>query len=321
MNIGIKSAFGTTFAIAMGVLVAMGTASAQDNEPSKRWKDALERAKLGSAVAQCELGELVVRGQEAERGMKVAAKWFKQAADQDALCGLLRMAEFHRRGTGVKKDVGISDTYYERALPLVLALARQGDVEMQIQLAKMHHKALGTKEDLELAGFWYKTAASLLEPLVKAGDLDAAKKLGNILVIGVGVDRDPIRAAQLYERAAEAGDRAGQYLAGLMFFTGRAGHPVDHERGFKWLYLAADADHPRSQYFVGTAYADGLGIEADATRAAKWLTLAGDRGVNASTPAMKALIEKAPRDDVEKGIDLAENWVPVFERENTTPSS
>lgn len=311
----------TSFAFSAAVMLAAGSVAAQTAEDDEIWKSARERADDGSVVAMCELGELVIRGPQAHRGFRVAAKWFGMAAEQDALCGLLRMAEMSRRGQGMEADVGVSDSYYERALPKVLTLARQGDLEMQIQLAKMHHKALGTKEDLELAGFWYKTAASLLEPMVEAGDLSAAKKLGNILVIGIGIDRDPVLAGKLYERAAEAGDRAGSYLAGLMWFTGRAGHPVDHARGFKWLFAAADANHPRSQYYVGTAYADGLGVEAEAVEAAMWLTLAGNQGVGASKSAMKDLGEKADKADIEKGVARAEEWIPIYDREIVASTS
>lgn len=307
--------------VAFPMMLWAGGAAAQNAEDDAIWKAAVERAKEGSVVAKCELGEMVIRGAQAQRGLKVAAKWFGKAAEEDALCGLLRMAQMSRRGQGMAKDIGVSDQFYERALPKVLTLARQGDVEMQIQLAKMHHKGLGTKEDLELAGFWYKTAAALLEPAVEAGDLDAAKKLGNILVIGVGIDRDPVRAAVLYESAAEAGDRAGSYLAGLMWFTGRAGHPVDHVRGFKWLFAAAEANHPRSQYFVGTAYADGLGTDASAEDAAMWLTLAGNQGVGASKSAMKDLREKAEKSEVEKGIARADDWIPVYDREISASAS
>jgi len=307
----------------IAMAIGAGAAFGQDADSDPIWVAALERAEAGSAIAQCELGELIVRGPQAHRGLATAIEWFSAAAEQDAVCGQLRLGEFYRRGgQGVQKDIGQSDANYAAALPKVLGLAREGDLSMQIQLAKMHHKALGTKEDLELAGFWYRTAAGLLEPLVKAGDLDAGKKLGNILVIGIGVDRDVVRAGELYEAAAEAGDRAGQYLAGLMWFTGRAKHPVDHARGFKWLFLAAEADHPRSQYYVGTAYADGLGVEPDAVEAAMWLTLARDRGINASKSALKDLAENASEARIQEGVEKAAIWMPVFEREDTsTPSS
>ncbi|MDF1720779.1 MAG: tetratricopeptide repeat protein [Minwuia sp.] len=309
----------------MVATVAMvGAAQAQvkdtrDDNDRTLWQETLAAAKEGSASAQCDLGELIVRGKEAQRGMKVAAKWFGEAAKQDALCGLMRMGEFHRRGTGVDKNLAQSDSFYARALPQVAILARSGDIEMQIQLAKMHHKALGTEEDLELAAVWYRNAAASLEPLVKVGDIDAHKKLANILIIGIGIDRDVVRAGKLYEVAAIAGDRAGLYLAGTMWFTGRANHPVDHVRGFKWLYKAAEINHPRSQGYVGAAYAKGLGVEADPVLAVKWLQLAIDRGVGAARPEMKELEQEITEKQLKQGKALAAEWIPLFDRpENKT---
>jgi len=310
----------------MGAVIATGsTVQAQSKDAGDAgdrtlWEETLAAAKEGSAVAQCDLGELIVRGKEAQYGPKVAAKWFGKAAEQDALCGLMRMGEFHRRGTGVEKNIALSDSFYARALPHVTALARGGDIQMQIQLAKMHHKALGTVEDLELAGLWYRNAAASLEPLVKVGDIDAHKKLANILIIGVGLDRDVIRAGQLYEVAAIAGDRAGLYLAGVMWFSGRANHPVDHARGYKWLHKAAEIDHPRSQAYVGTALAQGLGVEADPVEAVKWLQLAIDRGVGAAKPELKELAEGLTEAQLEQGRARAAAWVPLFEREENRTS-
>lgn len=287
---------------------------ARDDDDKVLWQETLAAAEAGSAIAQCDLGELIVRGKEAQRGMKVAAKWFAMAAEQNALCGLMRMGEFHRRGTGVEENIALSDSFYARALPQVAVLARSGDIQMQIQLAKMHHKALGTEEDLELAGLWYRNAAASLEPLVKVGDIDAHKKLANILIIGIGLDRNVVRAGKLYEVAAIAGDRAGLYLAGAMWFTGRANHPVDHARGFKWLYKAAEIDHPRSQAYVGAALAQGLGVEADPVEAVKWLQLAIDRGVGAAKPELKDLEQEITNRQLEQGKVLAAEWIPLFDR-------
>ncbi len=95
-------------------------------------------------------------------------------------------------------------------------------------------------------------------------------------------------------------------------------------RVFKWLFAAADANHPRSQYYVGTAYADGLGVEAEAVEAAMWLTLAGNQGVGASKSAMKDLGEKADKADkadIEKGVARAEEWIPIYDREIVASTS
>ena len=325
MELKLEGSLRLIFCASVVGLAMLGPVQAQDDDAQDiadklLWDETLAAAREGSTTAMCDLGELVVRGKEAKRGLKVAAKWFAAAAEENALCGLMRMAEFHREGRAVEKNIALSDSLYNRALPQVLRLARNGDIPMQIQLAKMHHKAMGTPEDLELAGFWYANAAKLLEPMVQAGDIDAHKKLANILIIGIGVDRDADRAGQLYEVAATAGDRAGQYLAGVMFFTGRAGHPVDQKRGFDWLFKAAERDHPRSQGYVGAAFAQGLGVEADPVEAVKWLQLAIDRGVGASRPELKELSQDITEKQLEQGKALAAKWVPIFDRGPETGS-
>ncbi len=295
--------------------LSMGPAFAADEDlNSGDWKLALPLAKDGDPLAQCQLGELIVRGIGAHHGIKAAAGWFVKAADKDELCGLLRMGEFHRRGRGVTRDVEVSDEYYARALPKVESAARLGDIERQILLAQMYQRGWGTEKDLAKAGFWNKTAASLLEPLVAVGDVDAHKKLANILLTGIGVKRDVLRAGRLYERAAATGDRAGQFLAGLMWFNGRAGHPVDHKRGFQWLFQAAEQDHPRSQFLVGTGFANGQGVDPSVRKAAKWFKLADDRGFADAEAALKSLEGKGPKIAYNKGIADAEDWLPVHER-------
>src|SRR5260370_809109 len=54
------------------------------------------------------------------------------------------------------------------------------------------------------------------------------------------------------------------------------------------LLAAARAGHARAQYFAGTAYADGLGVERDLATAIAWWFRAAEQGV---TPAEEALAQ------------------------------
>jgi len=301
-----------TALIVLPALVFMaGFAGADETEDSDQWKSALPLAEEGNALAQCELGQLIMRGRDAHHSKKEAAGWFFKASEKDALCGLLAMGDMTRQGIGTRRDEKVTFDYYRRALPQVEALARGGDVQMMIQAGKMYQRGWGTDANLESAGRWNILAARYLEPLVVAGNVDAHKKLGNILIVGIGVPRDVIRAGQLYEAAAQTGDRTGQFLAGLMWFKGRAGHPVDHARGFRWLFHAAEQDHPRSQFLVGTGFAEGLGTDVDVAEAAMWLKLALDRGYS---NAKAALEELGDGQKVKDGIAAADLWLPIFER-------
>jgi tetratricopeptide (TPR) repeat protein len=54
------------------------------------------------------------------------------------------------------------------------------------------------------------------------------------------------------------------------------------------LLAAAEAGHARAQYFAGTAYAGGLGVERNLAFAIRWWLLAAEQGV---TPAHEALVQ------------------------------
>jgi TPR repeat protein len=57
--------------------------------------------------------------------------------------------------------------------------------------------------------------------------------------------------------------------------------------------VAAQAGLPRAQYFVGTAYAEGLGVEPDLTLAITWWFRAADQGIPQAGEALAQLREVA----------------------------
>ncbi len=150
----------TSFAFSAAVMLAAGSVAAQTAEDDEIWKSARERADDGSVVAMCELGELVIRGPQAivvSALLQNGSAWLRNRMHFADCCAWRRCRDAARAW---KRTLAYPTATMSERCRRVLTLARQGDLEMQIQLAKMHHKALGTKEDLELAGFWYKTAAS-----------------------------------------------------------------------------------------------------------------------------------------------------------------
>jgi len=57
--------------------------------------------------------------------------------------------------------------------------------------------------------------------------------------------------------------------------------------------VAAQAGHARAQYFTGTAYAAGLGVERDLTTAITWWFLAAEQGVTQADEALAQLRQVA----------------------------
>lgn len=84
----------------------------------------------------------------------------------------------------------------------------------------------------------YVGAREAWERAAAAGNPLAMTSLANLHMQGLGVPRDPTRAAGWYRRAAELGDAVGQLNIGDLLSRG-VGVPRDRVKGYMWLGLAA----------------------------------------------------------------------------------
>src|SRR5580704_1982951 len=87
-------------------------------------------------------------------------------------------------------------------------------------------------------------------------DLAAMRNLAMMLRKGQGVAKDPKKAAELYQRAAEAGLPTAQADLADMLLKGEAG-PPDLTSALPQLEAAAAANHPVAQFELGELYETG----------------------------------------------------------------
>ncbi|HEX4027537.1 MAG TPA: tetratricopeptide repeat protein [Rhizomicrobium sp.] len=87
-------------------------------------------------------------------------------------------------------------------------------------------------------------------------DLAAMRNLAMMLRKGQGVAKDPKKAEELYQRAAEAGLPTAQADLADMFLKGEAG-PPDLASALPLLEAAAAANHPVAQFQLGELYETG----------------------------------------------------------------
>ena len=110
---------------------------------------------------------------------------------------------------------------YDVAHTTFLVLAAQGDAEAQYQLASLYHQGLGSDTDpwnrrggaasdslgqgadLAAAARWYEEAA-------RQGHAEAQYALGNMRLMGEGVEQDDGEAARWHEKAAAQGHAAAR---------------------------------------------------------------------------------------------------------------
>lgn len=136
-------------------------------------------------------------------------------------------------------------------------------------------------------------AARWYEKAAQAGHVGAQYMLGRIYDLGEGVPQDYARAARWYRRAGDlAGDREARYRLGILHFHGR-GVPHDYDAAIAYYRKAANQGHPAAQYLLGVMREDGWGMKADLVRAFMWLTLAARQAdkVRSYDPSYK--VEKA----------------------------
>jgi TPR repeat protein len=139
----------------------------------------------------------------------------------------------------------------------------------------------GISISLCLAGL---TASDVTDqpPSVKAvdeaeGNAEADYQLGKRLFLGDGMDKDPVRAAQLIRSAAESGHAEAQGYYGFLLSRG-TGVPQDEAAAATWIGKAAEAGVDSAQLNLGLMMLKGIGGKRDVTGAITWITKAAKQG-------------------------------------------
>ena len=116
------------------------------------FRETKQLADQGIADAQHNLGVMYYRGEEVERDLEQAVKWYRRAAEQGHARARINLAIMYLSGEGVKLDYG------QAARWMTLA-AEQGYADAQYGLANMYYLGLGVDKDPVKATEYYKMAA------------------------------------------------------------------------------------------------------------------------------------------------------------------
>jgi TPR repeat protein len=222
----------------------------------------LRSMAVGNADAEAWLGAVLL-----DRGAgKEGLRHIQRAADAGSAEGAHRLAIFYAQGlAGTPRNEG-------RALELFEKAAAAGHVRAQINLGILYMRGLGAPRDLVNARAWLEKAAA-------SGDPQALYTLGRAMEeSSEHTAPDPVRAADLYRRAAEK----GHALAGLRY---------------------------------GLALSEGVGIKRDIAAAQRWLVQARQNGVPEAALALGDMAARTPasRDKAanERAVQAATSWYEV----------
>ncbi len=144
-----------------------------------------------------------------------------------------------------------------------LAKAQTGDQEAAYEVGIMYLKGQGVGADRGQAAEWLKKAAD-------AGSDAAAAKLSRMQANEQEFNR--------FMKRAEAGDATAQYETGMMYLAGKGIAP-DTDLAVSWLGKAAGQGNLKAATRLGMLYLKGDGVDAAPERAVDMLTRASDEEV------------------------------------------
>jgi TPR repeat protein len=238
-----------------------------------------ERAARGDASAQCRLGRMYERGEGVEKSYGEAQRWYRQAAEQgnaeaeerlDELCRLLEYREMAEQGNAYMqyKRSGMEGDD-EEALKWLRKSAEQGYAKAQCALGERYAFGVGVQENFGEAEKWFRKAAEqgLVDDLIQwleFSDLMTKAKQGDSL-------------AQF---------RLGYKYSGNLF--GARG-VRNAEKAAEWYRRSAEQGRISAQYFLGSLYRHGDGVEQSVEEAAKWFEKAIAQGDTSAEEALDSL--------------------------------
>ncbi len=187
---------------------------------------------------------------------------------------------------------------YRSAFQAAERLAPEGDVDAQTMLGWLYWQGHGTDQDFPAADRWLSRAA-------EQGDVRAMSHLADLHFYDYesldGRIKNRPLAAEWYRRAAEAGSSHGQRRIGRLLIRG-IGIDRDRDAGLAWMMKAIDAGNREAMHGLGYVYESGLLGEQNFQEALQLYRRAIRRGVQQSArQAIELLRDKrSPVFDLEE---------------------
>jgi localization factor PodJL len=150
-------------------------------------------------------------------------------------------------------------------------------------------------------------AAHLYERAAQAGFAPAQERLAMLYEKGVGLLRDTKLASTWYERAAIGGNVRAMHNLATLLASGLSGKP-DYAAAFRWYAEAAEAGLQDSQFNLGVLYARGIGTRTDLPKAFKWFALAAAQGDAEAAKKRDEVAVRLNAAELAAAKTLVEHW-------------
>lgn len=225
----------------------------------------------GYAEGCLKLGSSFYEGKVVERDFDQAYLHFKIACDDENAEGCFNLGMIHLEG----KEVWETNTdalwksktdaikYFEKS-------CKNGYKPACVELAYIREKpALGVVSlEIDVAKIPkidYRAKAWELESACERGDYQACAEFGAQILHGLGTDKKPKKAYQLFDRACERKNARGCNGLGVAYYTG-SGAAINYEKATSLLEQACKMGEMRGCKNLGDLYRLGKGVGIDYTK-------------------------------------------------------
>lgn len=221
-------------------------------------------AEQGQMDAQYALALIAMDGAGgAARDEETAGLWMLEAARRGHVFAQFDLGNMYAQGDGVAQSDANAATWFEAA-------AAQGHRDAQYNLGVLYLAGRGVDQDAVTALRWFAEAA-------EQGHPDAQYNLGISYLTGRNTDPNPAEAVRWLTAAADQDQLNAVVALGLLNFEGQQGVERDEARAAQLFQRAAEAGNAEGQYFLAVLYSRGMGVEQNPVEAYAWNDLAGRR--------------------------------------------
>jgi uncharacterized protein len=246
----------------------------------------MERAaRAGNSEAMWRLGEAASNGSFMNTDHAVARDWFRKSAEKGNVVG--------KRMLGYLLTDSEQEADRIEGVAWLREAADAGDGSAMNTLGYVLQNGIGVEKDLQQAKAWFQKGAAV-------GEAYAIYNLGMLKKNGVGEPRDINKAREWFEKASDMGLELATCELGNTLVADDGATP-DPQRGWKLILQAADAGEGACQFGAGLAYRFGNAtIKADMKKAAHYMELAAAQGWQDASAQLAEISMHENEDDAEK---------------------
>lgn len=244
----------------------------------------LKAAEAGNAQAQCDLGNLYYQGKDIMQNHEQAAQWFLKSAYQGFNHAQWNMGVCYMKGEGVNRD-------YDQAIYWFGEAIANGYKDTFQKLCNDSEKGWkDTPFHTYLKGMVYYSgqtpdiaeAVKCFKLCDKQKIIEAKTTLGICHINKNWKGHNLKKAVKFLKKASESNSPTGQFYLGTLYETGK-GVNKDMDQAISLYRQAANSGLALAQCYLGDMFYEGRGVEQDYVQAVRYYCMAEEQNQLTST--------------------------------------